>query len=126
LLDHSDEEARAATVARHVPSAQKNPKAFGSKCEGIAPVLPEAAWRPVYDQSGGLIAVEMPGVYNPATSQIESPRYEYGYDAQGNQTLLRDPLGRETWFTFDAQNRCGASLTGPNKTTLAQWSQFLL
>jgi len=52
-----------------------------------------------------LTAVELPGVYNPATSQPESPRYEYGYDAQGNQTLLRDPLGRETWFTFDAQNR---------------------
>ncbi len=58
-----------------------------------------------YDQAGRLTAVELPGVYNPATSQIESPRYEYGYDAQGNQTLLRDPLGRETWFTFDAQNR---------------------
>ena len=38
-----------------------------------------------YDQSGRLIAVELPAVYNPATSQIESPRYEYGYDAQGNQ-----------------------------------------
>ena len=58
-----------------------------------------------YDQADRLVAVELPGVYNPATSQIESPRYEYGYDAQGNQTLLRDPLGRETWFTFDAQNR---------------------
>jgi YD repeat-containing protein len=46
-----------------------------------------------------------PAVDNPDTSQIESPRYVYGYDAQGNQTFLRDPLGRETWFTFDAQNR---------------------
>ena len=26
-----------------------------------------------------------------------------GYDAQGNQTLIRDPLGHETRFTFDAQ-----------------------
>jgi YD repeat-containing protein len=56
-------------------------------------------------QAGRLVAVELPGVYNLDTSQIESPRYVYGYDAQGNQTLLRDPLGRETWFTFDAQNR---------------------
>ena len=31
-------------------------------------------------------------------------RRRYGYDAQGNQTLIRDPLGRETWFTFDARN----------------------
>jgi YD repeat-containing protein len=59
----------------------------------------------MFDQSDRLTAVELPGVYNPATSQIESPRYVYAYDAEGSQTLLRDPLGRETWFTFDAQNR---------------------
>ena len=49
-------------------------------------------------------AVQLPGIYDAAASQIESPRYEYGYDAQGNQTLVRDPLGRETWFSFDARN----------------------
>ncbi|TVS17596.1 MAG: hypothetical protein EA424_12305, partial [Planctomycetaceae bacterium] len=58
-----------------------------------------------YDQAGRLSAVQLPGVPNPATGQIETPRYEYGYDAQGNQTLLRDPLGRETRFTFDQRNR---------------------
>jgi YD repeat-containing protein len=58
-----------------------------------------------YDGAGRLSAVRLPEVHNPATGQSESPRYEYGYDAQGNRTLLRDPLGRETWFTFDGRNR---------------------
>jgi YD repeat-containing protein len=36
-------------------------------------------------------------------AQLAAPRYEYGYDPQGNHTLIRDPLGRETHFTFDDQ-----------------------
>jgi YD repeat-containing protein len=33
------------------------------------------------------------------------PRHEYAYDAQGNQTLIRDARRRETLFTFDEQGR---------------------
>ena len=36
---------------------------------------------------------------HPATGQVVRPRYEYRYDPQGNQTLLCDPLLRETRFT---------------------------
>jgi YD repeat-containing protein len=64
-----------------------------------------------YDDSGRLVAVELPGMLNPATGQIESPRYEYGYDAQGNQTLIRDPLAarrgsRSTRRTGRPRGRC--------------------
>jgi YD repeat-containing protein len=52
-----------------------------------------------YDDADRLTAVELPGVVNPATGQVVRPRYEYRYDPQGNQTLLRDPLLRETRFT---------------------------
>jgi RHS repeat-associated protein len=59
-----------------------------------------------YDDQGRLSAVELPAVPDlENNNQVTRPRYEYGYDAQGNQTLIRDPLGRETRFTFDAQGR---------------------
>jgi RHS repeat-associated protein len=51
-----------------------------------------------YDD-GRLKAVVLPAING------QSPRYEYAYDAQGNQTLIRDPLGHETRFTYDAQGR---------------------
>ncbi len=50
--------------------------------------------------NGRLVAVELPGVVHPATGQVVRPRYEYRYDTKGNQTLLRDPLLRETRFTL--------------------------
>ena len=52
-----------------------------------------------YDAQGRLTRVVMPKVANEATS----PVYEYAYDARGNQTLIRDPLGRETTFTYDSR-----------------------
>jgi len=55
-----------------------------------------------YDVKGRLIAVVLPAVINPATGQMASPRYEYGYDEYGRQILLRDPNGHETRFTYDA------------------------
>jgi len=50
---------------------------------------------------------------NDSTSNLVRPRYEYEYDSQGNQTVIRDPMnahdpnlgGRETRFTFDDQGR---------------------
>ena len=55
-----------------------------------------------YDASGRLAAVVLPAVPDPTNNDLPTrPRYEYGYDAQGNQTLIRDPLGHETRFTFD-------------------------
>src|SRR5207244_8364996 len=40
-----------------------------------------------YDSQNRLKAVVLPTVTNPATGQLASPRYEYGYDACGNQVL---------------------------------------
>jgi YD repeat-containing protein len=55
-----------------------------------------------YDSDDRLSGVSLPilevNPQSPASSL--RPRYEYGYDYQGNQTLIRDPLGRETRFTF--------------------------
>jgi YD repeat-containing protein len=59
-----------------------------------------------YDAAGRLSAVVLPAVPNPQNNgQLASPRYEYAYDGQGNQTLIQDPLGRRTTFTFDARGR---------------------
>ncbi|MBI5757883.1 MAG: putative Ig domain-containing protein, partial [Planctomycetales bacterium] len=59
-----------------------------------------------YDPQGRLQAVELPAVPDPLDNNaLHRPRYEYGYDANGNQTLIRDPLARETRFTFDDQGR---------------------
>ena len=66
-----------------------------------------------FDALGRLIAVELPEVVDPLDDETERPRYEYGYDAFGNQTLIRDPIGtksvaagdRETEFVHDARSR---------------------
>lgn len=55
-----------------------------------------------YDEHSRLEAVELPDVWDPVAEEMIAPRYEYGYDDFGNQTLIRDPLGRETRFTFDS------------------------
>ncbi|MGB7327808.1 MAG: hypothetical protein WBD31_23220, partial [Rubripirellula sp.] len=58
-----------------------------------------------YDTSGRLVAVTLPEVIDPATGQPTQPRYEYAYDSRGNQTLIRDPLGRESRYEFDDAGR---------------------
>jgi RHS repeat-associated protein len=58
-----------------------------------------------YDRFGRLIRVTLPLAFDPATGAMRHPVYEYAYDARGNQTLIRDPLGRETRFTYDPEGR---------------------
>lgn len=50
-----------------------------------------------------MITVTLPAVYDPVTETTVSPVYHYGYDANGNQTSIVDPLGRTTVFTYDTQ-----------------------
>ncbi|HEX6985901.1 MAG TPA: hypothetical protein VF170_11015 [Planctomycetaceae bacterium] len=56
-----------------------------------------------YDDAGRLSAVELPAVVDPRDGAVKRPRYEYGYDAFGNQTRIVDPNGHETRFTFDGR-----------------------
>ncbi|MEQ1905720.1 MAG: RHS repeat-associated core domain-containing protein, partial [Pirellulaceae bacterium] len=61
-----------------------------------------------YDDLGRLVKVTLPAVLDMRTtdpSDMTRPFYEYGYDATGNQTLVRDPLGRETLWGFDTEGR---------------------
>lgn len=59
-----------------------------------------------YDTQGRLAAVQLPEVADPQDGDnMKRPRYEYEYDARGNQTVIRDPLGRETRFTYDEDGR---------------------
>ncbi len=54
-----------------------------------------------YDADDRLESVELPAVPDPDNSVTPTrPKYEYAYDEQGNQTLIVDPLGRETRFSF--------------------------
>ena len=51
-------------------------------------------------------ATRPPAVPDPLNNdQPTRPRYEYAYDANGAQTLIRDPLGHETRFTYDEDGR---------------------
>jgi len=60
-----------------------------------------------YDNSGRLSAVELPAVADPLApnSPLVHPRYEYGYNAAGQQNLIRDPYQRETRIVFDELGR---------------------
>jgi RHS repeat-associated protein len=58
-----------------------------------------------YDSFGRLTAVVLPQVVDPNTSLLTNPRYEYEYDSYGNQTLVRDPKGRETTYAYDEHGR---------------------
>ncbi|MBA2115003.1 putative Ig domain-containing protein [Bremerella alba] len=59
-----------------------------------------------YDAQGRLAAVELPAVADPDNGgTLTRPRYEYEYDARGNQTVIRDPKLRETRFTYDEDGR---------------------
>ena len=49
-----------------------------------------------YDAQGRLVEVTLPQVAG-------TPVYQYGYDANGNQTSIVDPLGHTTEFTYDAE-----------------------
>jgi RHS repeat-associated protein len=59
-----------------------------------------------YDDSGRMVAVEL-GIIPPSAISIvaQRPKYEYAYNASGSQTLVRDPLLRETRFEFDSLGR---------------------
>jgi RHS repeat-associated protein len=55
-----------------------------------------------YDLLNRLVGVQLPPVPDPDHgNQLTIPRWEYGYDAKGNLVRTRDPLGRETAFTYD-------------------------
>ncbi|MFN8740978.1 MAG: hypothetical protein ACK5YR_13705, partial [Pirellula sp.] len=64
-----------------------------------------------YDANGRLIAVTLPAVPDPLDSDndlntvSDSPRFDYGFNWAGSQTLLQDALGRRTHFTFDSSGR---------------------
>jgi len=58
-----------------------------------------------YNASHRVTAVVLPPVIDPEDGGTVSPRYEYDYDDYGNMSLLRDPKGRETRFTFDEHRR---------------------
>lgn len=58
-----------------------------------------------YDTFGRLVQVTLPAVIDPQTGDPTHPIYQYAYDAQGNQTVIRDSLLRETHFSYDDQGR---------------------
>jgi len=71
-----------------------------------------------YDALGRQAAVVLnykPTVQPDAQTNV---RYEYEYNAAGNRTLARDPLGNVTTFTYDALNR----VTGKSDPLNNTWS----
>jgi len=63
-------------------------------------------------------------VIDPCSEQWVEPCYEYGYDAHGNMVLQRDPLGRETKFTYDhLHNQTSRTLPG-GATEYKEYDEF--
>jgi len=59
-----------------------------------------------YDYDGRMIAVALPAVADPLNANtLVRPRYQYGHSLSGQQSLIVDPYGYETRFTFDALGR---------------------
>ncbi len=54
-----------------------------------------------YNLMGRLKSVTLPQL----AGSTEAAKYLYSYDAEGRQTSLIDPLGRETTWEFDSQGR---------------------
>jgi YD repeat-containing protein len=76
-----------------------------------------------YDADGRLISVTLPAVANPATGQAQQPVYVYGYDALGNQTLIQDPLGRQTLFSYDDQGHQLTRTLPLGATDTGNWTE---
>lgn len=59
-----------------------------------------------YDGARRITAAVQPAVPNPEDGgALESPRYEYAYDVNGNLASLRDAKGRLTAFAYDELNQ---------------------
>ena len=58
-----------------------------------------------YDDQGRLAGVTLPDLDGNAATTNDIAVYQYGYDAFGNQSLLVDPNGRETRWSFDDYGR---------------------
>ncbi len=66
-----------------------------------------------YDALNQLVAVVGPPVLDPATNQMARPRTKYTYDAYGNTTSIRDPLGHVTTSAYNPDGTLAAQ-TGPD------------
>ena len=78
-------------------------KMFYDATIGVSAIIPTRSME--YDSQGRLIEVRLPETDNPVDSSRIRPTYQYQYDDRGNQVVIRDPLGRETWFEFDEFGR---------------------
>ena len=76
-----------------------------------------------YDGDDRLTSVTLPAVWNPATGQIQQPVYTYGYDAFGNQTFIQDPLGRQTFFTYDDEGHEQTRTLPLGQGTSGDWTE---
>ena len=74
--------------------------ALGRKISEIDPLLNEKIFE--YDGAGRLSGVKLPAVPDPNNSNaLTTPHYQYGYNAEGQQTTLIDAEERKTRWTFD-------------------------
>ena len=77
--------------------------------DGVVEDIPTTLYS--YNTTGQLASVTLPSVPDYTTfADVDSgnagttnPTYTYGYDANGDQTSITDPMGRVTTFTFDDQ-----------------------
>ncbi len=99
--EYSDLGQITKTILADGSSTETIYDAFGRQIATVDPSGRRTDYQ--YDSQGNLSAVLQPAVIDPSQegSPLVRPRREYQHDASGNVTLVRDPLGRETTFTFD-------------------------
>jgi len=78
-----------------------------------------------YDTAGRLISVTRN--YDPNRAQNANNEWnivtEYEYDAAGNQTLVRDTLGRETKYEYDAAGRLVKTTDPELHETISEYNE---
>ena len=113
MVSRYDDQGRTVAESQQVAagvdlvwSASGSPDGTGSFINSAdSSVIPNKLY--TYDEQGRLTHVSLPAVDDastPATDQVR-PTYQYGYDANGNQTLIVDPKGHETRFTFSEEGQ---------------------
>jgi RHS repeat-associated protein len=69
-----------------------------------------------YDDSDRLIEVKAPDT-DPATGAFRQTTTTYGYDENGNRTLVTDPFGKQWRLTYDTTNRMETMTDPLNRVT---------
>jgi YD repeat-containing protein len=77
-----------------------------------------------YDVSNHLSALVKPAVFDVESNAVINPRWEFGYDANAQLALVRDPKRRATTFTYDQLGRTLTHTLPMNQTASQSYDSY--